>query len=290
LADMTASTMATWLFEQWSSLATITYRSNTVIVPLLDHRWEPELAPGMGDTVQIPSFSQNSTARSESTFGTGASITFDATTEAQVTLAVNTMAYKAFRIPLSMSVQRNPSYVTLLVDGIGKAVALKYDNDAAADNTNGIDAFSTTQGTDNVDVTFDDVLQCQVNLDNVNAPLEDRWLVVSPATMGSLYGIEVFRNQLYGASMGQLDAGKGPGYMGHVLTFDVYQSNNLEDGSAGKKNGAFQREAIATVGQKSLTLVEDVNIEDGPFNQYFGYIVYGLKEVKDNHGTELDGK
>ena len=93
MANMTATTMATWLPEVWSKRATVTYRSNTVLADLMDRRWEPELGIGQGDTVNIPSFSQNSGATARSTFGTSASLTFTATTESQVQLVVNKMAY-----------------------------------------------------------------------------------------------------------------------------------------------------------------------------------------------------
>ena len=294
MADMTGTTMATYLPEQWSSTATITYRSNTVLVPLLDHRWEPEAGVGRGDTVNIPSFSQNASPNNRGagtgTFGTGASITFDAVTESQVQLAINRLYYKAFRMPVEMSAQTMSGYVPLLTDGIGQAIALQIDSDIASDNSNGIDAFSTTQGTDNVDVTDDDIIQCETNLNNNNAPLQDRFLVVSPATRGSLMKIDVLRNQLYGSSVGNLNGGAAAGYLGKVYTFDVYMSNNLESGTSGKKNGAFQREAIAYAEQTSVGVRKDLNVEDGLFDQYVGYTVCGWKEVKDGFGTELAGK
>ena len=59
MADMTATTMATYLNEVWSPLATITYRSMAILPPLMDRRWEPEIGVGKGDTVNIPNFSQN---------------------------------------------------------------------------------------------------------------------------------------------------------------------------------------------------------------------------------------
>ena len=102
--NMTGTTMATWIPEVWSMKPTITYRSNLVAVPLLDHTWEPEIGVGQGDTVNIPGFSQNNAARNRGagtgTFGTGTSITFDAVTEAQTQLVVNRFYYKAFRQPV----------------------------------------------------------------------------------------------------------------------------------------------------------------------------------------------
>lgn len=290
MVDMTGTTMATYLPEQWSALATIKYRSNTVLWPLLDHRWEPELGVGMGDTVFIPNFSQNDTAIDRTTFGTGASITFDAVTEAQTALLVDVMSYKAFRLPVEMTVQRMPVYDPLLIGGIGQAIALQVDTKVASDNSNGIDSFTTIVGTDNQDITDDDILTTETNLHNANAPMQDRFLVVSPPTRGSMMKIDVIRNQLYAATVGNLVGSRGPGVLGEVYSLTAIMSNNLEAGVSGKKNGVFQREAIAGVMQKQLTMLEDINIEDGIFRQVVGYAVYGIKKVKDDHGNELDGK
>tara|TARA_R100000458_G_C8237853_1_gene217676 strand:+ start:310 stop:1179 length:870 start_codon:yes stop_codon:yes gene_type:complete len=289
MADMTATTMATWLPEQWSELATITYRTNVVLPNLMDRRWEPEVGVGRGDTVNIPNFTQNTSATKRSTFGTGASLTFDAVTESQTQLVVNQMAYKAFRMPVEMAVQTMPSYVSLLTDGIGEACAIKIDNELAGDNSNGLDAF-TAIGTDNVDITEDTLFTAETNLGDNNAPLQDRFLVVSPASRASLLKIEAFRNSLYQSTVGSIAGDKGRGYLGRAYTYDVYESNNLEDGTSGKKNAMFQREAIAYAEQQSVTMVQDLNIEDGLFHQYAGYVVYGHKMVKSAFGREIAGK
>ena len=289
MADMTGTTMVTWLPEQWSELATITYRTNVVLPNLMDRRWEPEVGVGRGDTVNIPNFTQNTSATKRSTFGTGASLTFDAVTESQTQLVVNQMAYKAFRMPVEMAVQTMPSYVSLLTDGIGEACAIKIDSELAGDNSNGLDAFTAT-GTDNVDITEDTLFTAETNLGDNNAPLQDRFLVVSPASRASLLKIEAFRNSLYQSTVGSIGGDKGRGYLGRVYTYDVYESNNLEDGTSGKKNAMFQREAIAYAEQQSVTMVQDLNIEDGLFHQYAGYVVYGHKMVKSAFGREIAGK
>jgi hypothetical protein len=288
MADMTATTMATYLPEKWSHKASITYRSNTILTGLMDRRWEPELVED-GDTVNIPSFSQNTSATKRSTFGTGASLTFDAVTESQTQLLVNQMAYKAFRYPGELGPQKLAVYEPLLTEGIGMAIALKVDEELAADNSNGLDAF-TAIGTDGQDITDDLILQGEENLNDVNAPLDGRFCVVSPGTWTSLRKINVYKEAGFAASMGNLDGQKGPGYLGKVYTLDFYMSNNLEAGTSGKKNAIWQREAIAFAMQKKLTIVKDLNIEDGIFTQIAGWASYGHKMVKSTFGRELDGK
>ena len=289
MADMTATTMATYLQEQWSTLASITYRSNVVLANLMDRRWEPEIGVGRGDTVNVPNFTQNTGANKRSTFGTGATITFDSVTEAQTQLLIDQMAYKAFRMPVEMSAQTMSVYTPLLTNGIGEAIALKVDSELAGDGTNGLDAL-TAIGTDNVDITEDTLFTAETNLGDQNAPVENRHLVVSPASRASLMKIEMFRNALYAAAIGNLDGSKGRGFLGQGLTYDVWESNNLEAGTSGKKNAMFQMECIAYAEQVGVHVLSDMNIADGLFNEVAGYSVYGFKMIKSGFGREIRGK
>ena len=291
MADMTATTMATYLPEVWSALATVTYRQAVIIVPLLDHRWQPEIGVGVGDTVNIPNFTQNtrSNVTARSTFGTAAALTFTATTETQTQLAVNAMAYVAHRIPVEMSVQQMPNYNPMLVGGIGEALAQKMDYDVASDTTNGFDAF-TALGTDNVDVSEAIILSGETVLNNNIAPDEGRFFAMSPATKASIQQIDVLRNQLYASSVGTIAGDKGKGYIGKIYTLDCYMCADLAAGTSGYKNFIGQMEAIAFVKQQDVKIVAGLNIADGLLNEVAGYCVYGFKKVKANFGREIDGK
>ena len=291
---MTSTTLANVTPEVWSAKACVTYRSNVVNVPLLDHTWEPELGVGRGDIVNIFGFTQNNAATNRGagtgTYGTGAAITFDANTEGQTQLAVNRLYLKAHRMPVEARAQVIPGYLNMLLEGHGQAIALAIDADIAADNTNGYDAFTTVVGTDNVDLTEDDLLTIQTNLNNQNAPLSGRVGVISPATHQSLMKVESFRNQMYKDSMGNLDGSKGAGQLGPILTFMMYMSNNLEAGTGGKKNAFFQKEAIAFAEQLSIQREHNTNIEDGLFVQDVSYTTCGFKLIKVAFGNEADGK
>lgn len=290
---MTTTTLASVLKAIWSDTPTTTYRSNTVLVPMMDHTWEPELGVGRGNIVNIYGFTQNTGASNRGagtgTFGTGASITFTANTEAQTQMTVNRFYYMADRMAIESTGQVMPGYVMRLAQGRGEAIALQIDADLAADNTNGLDA-GTAIGTDNVDITEDDLFTAQTTLNNSNAKLMDRFLVLSPASAASVSKIESLRNSLYRASTGGIDTGAAAGHIGPALTFQVYMSNNLEAGTAGKKNAAFQREAIAYAEQMRLQTVDNINIEDGGFKQNMTFTTCAFRLIKSNHLVEVDGK
>lgn len=296
MADMTSTTMAVWTPEIWSKKASVTYRGKIVIVPLLDHRWEPELGVGRGDIVNIPGFTQNASPSNRGagtgTFGTGASTTYSAVTESQIQLAIDRLYYKAHRAPVESKAQTMPNYWPMLAEGHATAIQVQVDTDVAADNTNGLDAFTTVVGTDNVDLTEDDLLTISTNLLNQNADQGVGKTVgmVSPASKQSLLKAEAFRNSQYQGSLGNLEADKGQGYWGHILNFDMYVSSLLEAGTAGKKNAFWQQEAIAFAAQIGLQADHTFNQEDGFFEQYATWYTCGFKIIKNAFGNEADGK
>ena len=290
MADVTSTTAATYVPTKWSVRTSVIYAAKIVIPPLLDHKWEPELVGG-GDRVNIPQFTASAAtgATARSTFGTGATITFSAVTEAQTVLQVNTMAYRAYRIPVEISPQLYANYERELLEDAGKACARYQDNDCAANNTNGFDAF-TAVGTDNQDVNEDVILDVHTVLSNAEADADDRYGVISPATYQSMCKIEALRNSQWVASTGSFKTGKGTGFIASAYNTDWYMSTNLESGTSGKKNFIGHREAIAIATQKKVTWVRATNIADGGFQEVMAYITYGIKQVKSGFGRELDGK
>ena len=293
-ADMTTTTMASWTPAVWSAKPTVTYRSNVVAVPQLDHSWEPELGVGRGNKVYIPGFTQNTDAANRGagtgTFGTGAAVAWHAETEGQTTLTVNRWYYKAFRQPVEAAAQIMPNYMTLLLKGHGEAIALQVDSDIFSDNTSGMDAATAVGGVDNVDLTEDDLTTVETALNNQNAPATNRYADLSPASIGSLRKIESIRNSLYASTVGNLAQDKGLGFQGKVGTFDLHMTNNLETGTSGKKNYFFHKEFIAYAEQLSLLTEKGTNMEDGMFMQYLTYTTCGFVVVKNAFAYELAGK
>ncbi len=287
MADLTATTLATYLPEVWSPIATTVYAAKVMLEPLLDHRWEPEVGVGTGDTINIPTFTESTGSEKRSTFGTGASLTLTAVTEAQVQLLINQMAYRAFQLPVEMSVQAMAQYIPALTNDIGGAIAQQVDGEVASDNSNGFDAFAAV-GADNEAITENIVLDVEEILNNINAPMEGRYMVVSPATRSDLFRIEVWRNSQY--SLADINVRAGQGVIGRINGLDVIMSNKLEAGANGKKNFIGQTEAIAFASQTGISMAKDLEISEGLFNVVAGWKVYGFKLVKSGFGREVDAR
>ena len=80
-----------------------------------------------------------------------------------------------------------------------------------------------------------------------------------------------------------------------VYSLAVFRSNNLENGTAGKRNGVFQMESAAFAMQKGITVVRQLQIagtaaKDSLVQTVVGYAVYGFIEIADNFGNQLNGK
>ena len=289
MANMTGTTLATYLQEVWSTAASVIYAADVVIEPLVNHRWEPETGVGRGDTVNVPEFTQSTSANKRSTFGTGAALTLTATTESQKQILINQMAYLAFQLPVEMSLQILSVYIPLLIEDIGIGIGNQVDSELAGDNTNGFDA-ATAVGSDNEPITEDIILDAEAVLNTSRARMDGRYFVISPNTRADMLQIEVLRNQLNAATMGGLGKDKGQGFQGSVVSLDVHLSNNLEAGTNGTKCFIGQTEYSAFAGQNGVSVAQDLEITEGLYSVVAGWRAYGFLLMKGNHGREVDAR
>ena len=173
----------------------------------------------------------------------------------------------------------------------GRLLAVKMDSNLAGDNTNGLDSFTQVEGVDNVDLTGDNILRSRQYLDDANCDMEDRVMFVSPASLMSVYAIERYRSNLYTSSSGTLPGNKGRGYVGRLIDVacDLYETTNLEAGSAGKKNAMMHKEAIALIVQKEVT-VDQRKPVNAIKTHLLAWQAYGFKKMRSTFGVEMDGK
>ena len=289
MADATKTTLATYLPEVWSRLVSVLYEAMVVIEPLMDHSWQPELGAGAGDIVNVPKFTESTSAAKRSTFGTGAGLTYTAVTEGQLQIPVNQMAYKAYRFPVEMSLQVMAKYVPLLVKDISTGISAQIDTELAADDTNGFDAF-TAIGSDNEAITEDVLLEAEAVLVSNNMLLSDRFAIWSANSRSDMLQIEVLRNQLNASVVGSVKGNTSQGFFGNTFTWDNYVCNNLEAGANGTKNYMGQKEAIAFIAQNSVTIRKEIDLDAGLFDIFAGWKAYGFLQMKANAGRQIDAR
>lgn len=305
----TATIADNWVFQAYTDLAIVVNRSNAIMPGLLDRKYEAMLGAGKGDRVNIPVFSQSaaSTVTKRSTFGTAATLTTQNVTEGNVVLQVNILGTHAFAIPKEDDEQMSPAYRALLVEGASMSLTQQIDTDLLGDNTNGIDAATTTVGTDNVPITEDDIMTVSRNLSNANAGVgtgapaggvassAGRHLVCSPTSIMDLRKIESARNSLYASATGNLPSDNNNGYIGQYHGFFVHETTLVEAGAAGAKNGAFHSSAIAFAMPGGIRvsrgeqLIGNATV-GGLTNEYVAWTMYGFVIERTAFLNELDGR
>lgn len=272
--------------ELWS-MRTIDERESALIFgKLFDRQYEAELTKQGGDTVHVSSVTHpNSGAARTLTIGGSGTLTYDAPSEANTNLVINTHAYSAFEVDTETDVLSHINWVEKYAPFAGYNVALKIDDDLA-----GLpDDFTNTVGTLTVDVTDQDILDAINYLDDASAPRNDRFFVFSPKQKNYLLQEERYVNRDYKDVIGSADPKALPGtQFSNVYGPAWFWSENVEGtNGAGHDNTLFQREvvALAIVAQYTKSMYE---IDDDA-EKHAVHAIYGIKEMRDNHGVWIKG-
>jgi hypothetical protein len=116
-------------------------------------------------------------------------------------------------------------------------------------------------------------------LDEANAPSQGRWMVV-PAFMHAYLKYAGLVDNLEGGMKVQA-GGMGNGFVGSVLGFDFYASNNVDNNGTQYRVMFGTRDAIGFVGQ--VENIETIRLEDYFADGVRGLYVYGAKVVRPDH-------
>lgn len=238
MPNVTITTTDVWLPEVWSTLMLEVFSDMTVMRPLVTDYSAWARTGSKGDIIHVPTGLANIAARTLTNM-TG-TITFDAATEAQTTINVNTFSYTANKIDEAAFALNPLSLLDLYTTELGRSQAEKFDTDLMTE----ADGTTNEKGVDNVAISDDVILESREVLDANNNPYDGRSFVVSAETYNDLFKIDKFVNQLTSASVGNLDGSKGRGYVGPVYEAKVYVSNNIPAGAAGNKNFYFQKSGL----------------------------------------------
>ena len=278
-----STTADVFIPELWSALAIVARENTLVFANLVDRRFESGLT--IGDTIHVPSVG-NLAARTK-TKASNAAITFETVTETNTDITVATWEYAAIAVESIVKVQGNRDQLKLYASKMGYALGLAVDDVLAGL----VDDFSNAVGVLTADLTDDDILRARQYLNDADAPLEGRVIVVSPAQESGLLKLDRFvkndYTMLHGAEAPS--TGLERAYVSSFYRTPIYMSVNVEGTNAvGHDNGMFQREAVVLVMQMRPTahsmydidyLVDKVVVEQ----------LYGSREMRDDHGVFMRG-
>lgn len=281
MAHTTKTTVDTTVPEVWSKVLRNTTEKNLVWGNLFDHSFEDEFSGTPTDTIHVQGV-DNFSAADAYTAGDDP-LTFTAASfKTQLNISINRHYYKAFQLDKDAELFTNVPLMKELSAKIGYAVGLEYDTFLAGFP----DDFGNTVGTLAVALTDDDIIRGDQYLNDAFAPKESRYFVFSAAEDANFKKIEKYVNADYAKAVGSIDTGHGRGYVARIHGLDWYYSDNVEgSNAAGHDSAIFQKEAVATV-------VKDPMRTEGPFfelesdsTQYVVHNVYGVLEIRDDHGV-----
>ena len=170
-------------------------------------------------------------------------------------------------------------------DEMGYVLDLAVDDALAAL----IDAFTQTVGTLAAALSYADLLESTQLLDDANAPQENRVVVISPAEKANVMQLDHFINNDYdGLRSGGMNFKPGDRLpIGTWMGMPIYVTTNV-DGSnaAGHDNVMMHHEALALVQQMMPMFHTQYDI-DYFCDKVAAEQVYGVKEMRDDHGVWL---
>ena len=275
------TTADVFLPEIWSQQAIVARENALVMAMLVNRRFEEGLS--FGDTIHVPSVG-NLAARSKSA---NTAITYETITETNVDISIATNEYAAIAVENIMKIQTNRDQLKMYSGKLGYALGLAVDDVLAGL----IDDFSNTVGALTVENTDDELLRARQYLDDADAPLADRFLLVSPAAETGLLKLDRFVHNDYAIihGEGRRVTAHERAYVTSFIGDPIYKSVNTEGtNAAGHDNAYWQREALALVMQMKPKMFQQFDI-DYLVDKVAVEQLYGTKEMRDDHGVFVKG-
>jgi hypothetical protein len=284
----TITTGAVHIPEVWSADTIDAVEANIVLAGLITRRWETEMR--MGDIFRI-GYISNLTANTKSA---GTDVSLEAITESEETVSVTTHNYVAVGIENILAVQAKRDLRMAYTNRMGYALASAADVLLAAFAA----SFDNTQGTLGVPVTYDNLVACDQDLNDANAPEEDRFLYISPATKADLLRLDELKNADYVGAPGS--AVRRASIGSEIMGANVFVSTLVQSPSTGQSNNWFgQKKGAAMILQETKTRDDFILLADthavvatqiqGQTEVLVPPVTAGGGTALDNHNVTLRG-
>ena len=214
-------------------------------------------------------------------------ITYQTLSDAQRELVIDQKKYFAFQVDDVAAAQANVSVMQAAMQKAAFAVGDVIDQFLAGlwtDNgvtTSGMGDTSTALNLYASGGGANSILGLITNahryLDEANAPSQGRWMVIPPVLHAYLKFAGITDN-VTGNLKREDGTPVGPGYLGNLLGFDFYSSNNVTGAATAKRVMFGTPDAISYAGQvtKMEAIRRDVRFADAVRGLY----VYGAKVVR----------
>jgi hypothetical protein len=256
----------------WAGEILNTFEKSHVLAALCNRDYEGEIK-GAGDTVKINSIGEISVS---SYVKNSTSITPEELQTAQTTLLIDQSKYFAFKVDDVDAVQAN---VTVMQKAMQKAAyKLSETVDAAIGGLYASAANTVTDATFDSALAFDTIAKAAQHLNEEGVPKQGRWLVMPPWAITKLLLAKILNTEGSVSAENELSNG----FIGTVMGFKVYESNNLYQTGTTPN---FTTYALAGVPEaisyaEQIVKVEAFRPESSFSDAVKGLHVYGYKVVQ----------
>lgn len=284
MANITTTTGAVFIPEIWSTETLRAAEAALVVAPLVK-RYDG-LVKSRGDTIHIPNIS-NLTANPKTQ---GSEVTTQAVTETETSISISTWVETSFEIEDIVKTQSQYDLRSEYTEKSGYAIAAKVDTDLLGLYSS---LTSTDVGTYGTDVTDATIVAAHQTLDEVNAPMTDRYFVIAPSQKAAIMKLDKFVKADY---LGQYDQAtpvkKGPnnrylwGDIYGVPTYYTTQVTTTTGTPTQTHNLFFHKEAFA------LALQQAPRTQASYWQKDLAWIVtvdaiYGYSALRTTFGVEV---
>lgn len=267
---------AVFVPENWSKRLEIARESNKVMAGLVDRRDEDALQGG--NIVHVP-FVSNLVANN---IASNTAVSFQAPQESTVQVNINRYLESSVAIEYRLSKQSAydlaPKYQEKMAEALDKTV----ETDLLGLYTSA----NQIVGGGNVNLTEANVVRAEQYLNDANAPLADRHLVIAPSANNDLVQIARYTEYQTTGNKPAPMIGGNNGLVGHINTFQVHMTTNvfgpLGTSFITNHNLAFHKDFATLVMQKGVSVM-DQDRPDFLAKGYIATILYGFALLRQNH-------
>jgi N4-gp56 family major capsid protein len=284
MPNLTTTTSAVFIPEVWS-VETLRAAERALVLAPLVKRYD-SLVKMRGDTIHVPRVS-NLSANDKIQ---DSEVTLQTVTETEVGIDIDQWKEVSFEIEDIVKVQSQYDLRSEYTAKAGYAIAQAVDTDLFALYAS---LTTTDVGTYGVDIGDDEIVAALQVLDEADAPLEDRFLVIAPSQKAAIMKLDKFVKADY---LGQYDmptpVKKGPNnrYLwGDIYGVPTYYTNQVPV-TAGTPdqthNILFHKEAFALAMQLSPRTQASYWQKDLAW-LVTADTIYGVSVLRDDFGVEI---
>lgn len=284
MANITVTTGANFIPEIWSMETQRAAEAALVMAPLVK-RFD-SLVKGRGDTIHVPHIS-NLTANDKAA---NTEVTTQTITESETTISINKWKETSFEVEDMVKVQSNYDLMSEYTNKAGYAIAGAVDTDLLALYAELTSTAVGAYGTPLSDATLVSAIQA---LDEANAPIEDRALVIKPSDKAAIMKLDKFVKADYLGQYNQatpVQRGPNNRYLwGEIYGTPVYYTTQVAQtaGTPVENHGMlFHKEAFALALQQAPRTQSNYWAKDLAWLVTVD-VIYGCKVYRPTFGVEV---